>query len=217
VAYPVDKGGTEKTDLYVKRSDGASDRELLLSSGYIDHPTDWTHDGRYVVINRGELGPQRIYILPTFGDRKAFPLFPTVTYDHFEGRVSPDGKWIAYVSAESGLSEVYVTSFPKGVGKWQISSGGTIPAALWRPDGKELYFVTEAGNLMVASIRESAGSITVEGVHQLFRSPFLTGRIHTIFDVGPKDGQRFIGSAAPDTSTLPLNVITNWTAELKKK
>jgi len=59
--------------------------------------------------------------------------------------------------------------------------------------------------------------ITVEGVHQLFRSPFLTGRIHTVFDVGPKDGQRFIGSAAPDTSTLRLNVITNWTAELKKK
>jgi hypothetical protein len=70
---------------------------------------------------------------------------------------------------------------------------------------------------MAASIRESAGSITVAGVHQLFRSPFLTGRVHTIFDVGPKEGQRFIGSAAPDTSTLPLNVITNWTAELKKK
>jgi hypothetical protein len=88
---------------------------------------------------------------------------------------------------------------------------------LWRPDGKELYFVTEAGNLMAASVRESTGSIAVDGPRPLFRFPFLTGRVHTIFDVGPKDGQRFIGSAAPDTSTLPLNVITNWTAELKKK
>jgi len=92
-----------------------------------------------------------------FGDRKAFPLFPNVPYDHFEGRVSPDGKWIAYVSAESGRSEVYVTSFPAGVGKWQVSSSRIIPVALWRPDGKELYFVTEAGNLMAASVRESAG------------------------------------------------------------
>ena len=121
------------------------------------------------------------------------------------------------MSAESGRSEVYVTSFPAGVGKWQVSSSGIIPAALWRPDGKELYFVTEAGNLMAASVRQSAGSIAVDGLRPLFRSPFLTGRVHTIFDVGPNDGQRFIGSAAQDTSTLPLNVITNWTAELKKK
>jgi eukaryotic-like serine/threonine-protein kinase len=216
LAYSVGKGETEKTDLYLKRSDGASDRELLLSSGYIDHPTDWTRDGRYVVINRGSLGSQRIWILPMFGDRKAFPLFPNVTYDHFEGRVSPDGKWIAYVSAESGRSEVYVTSFPAGVGKWQVSSGGIIPVALWRPDGKELYFVTEAGNLMAASVRESAGSMAVEGLRTLFRSPFLTGRVHTIFDVGP-DGQRFIGTPAPDTSTLPLNVVTSWAEELRKK
>jgi hypothetical protein len=70
---------------------------------------------------------------------------------------------------------------------------------------------------MAASIRESIGSVTVEGLRPRFRSPFLTGRVRTIFDVDPKNGHRFIGSAAPDTSTLPLNVITNWTAELKKK
>jgi hypothetical protein len=73
------------------------------------------------------------------------------------------------------------------------------------------------GKLMAASIRESEGSITVEGVHQLSRSPFLNGRAGTIFDVDPRDGQRFLGSTAPDASALPLNVITNWTAELKKK
>jgi hypothetical protein len=70
---------------------------------------------------------------------------------------------------------------------------------------------------MAASILESAGSITVEGVHRLGRSPFLTGPVLAIFDVDPKSGQRFIGSTAPDTSSLPLNVITNWPAELRKK
>ena len=71
------------------------------------------------------------------------------------------------------------------------------------------------GNLMAASIRESAGSITVEGVHALCPSPFLTGLARTIFDVDARDGQRFIGNAAPDTSLLPLNVISNWTADLR--
>jgi serine/threonine protein kinase/Tol biopolymer transport system component len=216
VAYSTDKPGTGTTDVYLQHADGSGGRELLLS-GYKDHPTDWTRDGRYLVINRGNLGSQRIWIAPMFADRKPFPLFPKATYDHSDGRVSPDGKWMAYMSAESGPGEIYVTSFPSGIGKWQVSSGGVIPAALWRPDGKELYFVALDGNMMVASIRVSAETIKVEGVRPLFRSPFLTGLVCTIFDVDPRDGQRFIGSAAPDTSTLPLNVITNWTEELKKK
>jgi eukaryotic-like serine/threonine-protein kinase len=217
LAYSAEKVGTGNVKLYLKRADGSAERELLLSSGEMDHPTDWTRDGKYIVINRGQLGSQRIWIVPLFGDRKAFPLFPDATFDHNEGRVSPDGRWIAYQSTESGLGEIYVTSFPGGVGKWQVSTGGTVPAALWRGDGKELYFVTLDRNLMAASVQESGGSITIEKVRPLFRSPFLTGLVHTVYDIDPKNGQRFIGSAAPDTSSLPLNVITNWTAELKKK
>ena len=217
VAYSAEKLGTGTTELYLKRSDGAGERELLLSSGDIDHPSDWTRDGQYIVFNRGEVGSQRIWLLPIFGDRKPFPLFSNAAYEHYEGRVSPNGKWIAYCSAESGPAEIYVTSFPKGEGKWQIGSGAVVPTALWRGDGKELYFVTLEGSLMVASIQESAGSITVQGVRRLGRSPFLAGTLLGIFDVDAKDGHRFIGSTAPDTASLPLNVITNWTSELKKK
>jgi eukaryotic-like serine/threonine-protein kinase len=217
IAYSAQMFSKAGADVYLKRADGAEERELLLSSGNLDHPSDWTRDGRYLVFSRGPAGSRRIWILPMFGDRKPFPLFPNATYDHSEGRVSPDGKWIAYVSAEFGPGEIYVTSFPNGIGKWQIGSGAVVPAAKWRADGKELYFVTLEGSLMVASIQESAGSITVEGVRRLGRSPFLTGPVLAIFDVDAKEGQRFIGSTAPDTSSLPLNVITNWTAELKKK
>jgi len=217
IAYSAQRLGADNTELYLKRTDGAGERELLLSSGNIDHPSDWSRDSKYIVFNRGQVGSQRIWTVPMFGDRKPFPLFPDATYDHNDGRISPSGKWIAYWSAESGPGEFYITSFPKGVGKWQVGSGAAIPPALWRADGRELYFVTLEGSLMVASIRESAGSITVDGVHQLSRSPFLAGLVHTIYDVDPKDGQRFIGSTAPDTSSLPLNVITNWTSELKKK
>jgi hypothetical protein len=217
IVYSAQKLDADNTELYSKRTDGAGERELLLSSGNSDHPTDWTRDGKYIVFNRGQVGSGRIWLLPMFGDRKPFPLFPNATYDHGDGRISPDGKWIAYWSAEAGPGQIYITSFPNGIGKWQIGSDAVVPAALWRADGKELYFVTLEGSLMVASIRESAGSITVEGVHRLSRSPFLAGLVHTVYDVDPKDGQRFIGSTAPDTRSLPLNVVTNWTAELKRK
>ena len=151
-----------------------------------------------------------------FGDRKAFPLFPNTAYEHSNGRISRNGKWIAYLSAETGDREVYLTSFPKGFGKWQIGHHGTsVPQ--WRADGRELYFVNVEGNLMAESIRESAGSITVEEVRRLSRSPFLNGRLGTVFEADPRDGQRFIGSTASDASSLPLNVITNRDEELKKK
>jgi Tol biopolymer transport system component len=217
IAYSTQKLGSDSTELYLKRTDGAGERELLLSSGNIDHPTDWSRDRKYLVFNRGQVGSQRIWILRMFGDRKPFPLFPDAAYEHNDARVSPNGKWIAYWTSESGVGEIYITSFPKAVGKWQVGSGAVVPAALWRGDGKELYFVTLEGSLMAASIKESAGSITVEGVHRLSRSPFLAGPVHTVYDVDSEDGQRFIGATAPDTSSVPLNVITNWTSELKKK
>ena len=216
IAYSAENQDKQSTEIYLKRSDGAGERELLLSSGNVDHPTDWTRDGQFIVFNRGPLGKQGIWILPMFGDRKAFPLFPNAAYDHLNGRISPNGKWIAYSSAETGDREVYLTSFPKGIGKWQIRHH-TTSAPHWRADGRELYFVTVDGNLMAASIRESAGSLTVEEVRRLSSTPFLNGRLGTVFEADPRDGQRFIGSAFPDSSSLPLNVITNWDGGLTKK
>jgi eukaryotic-like serine/threonine-protein kinase len=114
VVYSTQKAGMESTEVYLQRTDGAGLRELLLSSGQQDHPTDWTRDGRSILINRGELGSQQIWVIPMSGDRKPFRLLPNAAYDHMDARVSPDGKWVAYVSAESGMSEVYVTTFPGG-------------------------------------------------------------------------------------------------------
>ena len=216
IAYSVEDQERQSTEIYVKRSDGAGERELLLSSGNIDHPTDWTRDGQFIVFDRGPLGSQSVWILPMFGDRKAFPLFANAAYDHHGGRVSPDGNWIAYLSEESGYREVYLTSFAKGIGRWQVAGHATSPPR-WRADGTEIYFVTVEGFLTAASIRGSEGSITVEGIRQLSRSPFLNGRVGTVFDVDPRDGRRFIGSSAPDATSLPLNVITNWDAETRKR
>jgi serine/threonine protein kinase/Tol biopolymer transport system component len=212
LVYSAQPTGAENTELVVVRADGSGPREKLLSSGKVDHPSDWSRDGKYIVFDRGMIGSQSIWLLPLFGDRTPVPLFRNANYDHGNGRVSPDGKWIAYFSAESGRSEIYITSFPAGAGRWQISNNGIIPSAVWRADGKELYFSGLDGNLMAATIQPSSTSVGLEKVQVLFRSPFLTGVVHDIYDVDPKDGQRFIGAAAPDTSGLSLNIITNWTA-----
>ncbi|HET8923456.1 MAG TPA: hypothetical protein VFN26_10730 [Candidatus Acidoferrum sp.] len=217
MAYSSQKTGSENTEIVLRQADGSGEREVLLSAESIYHPTAWTRDGKYLVVNQGRVGAQQILVVPMSGDRKPIPLLPDAKYEHYDGRVSPDGKWIAYVSAEFGANEIFVTAFPSGRGKWQISSGGAQPAPVWGADGKALYFVSNAGDIVEARLHTSAASITVEELHPLFRSPFLTTTVRAVFDVDPKTGQRFIGSVAPDASALPLNLVTNWTAELKKK
>src|SRR5262249_16233034 len=156
--------------------------------------------------------------LPMSGDRKPFPLFPGFKGENHQGRVSPDGKWIAYASTEFGPNEIFVTSFPGGRGKWQISSQSVQPPPIWGADSKTLYYASSAGDIEEVNLQTSATSIAVEGVRPLFRSPFLTSTARAVFDVGDtKNGPRFIGSVAPDASALPLNILTNWTAEVEKK
>ena len=216
VAYSTHKTGSENTEIVLRQADGSGNQEVLLSAETIQHPADWTRDGKYLVVNEGRVGAQNTFLVPMSGDRKPVPLFPNAKYENFDGRVSPDGKWIAFVSTEFGPNEIFVTAFPSGQGKWQISSGGAQPAPVWRADSKALYFVSNTGDVVEARLQTSGASISVEGLHPLFRSPFLATTVRAMFDVDP-NGQRFIGNVAPDASTLPLNVVTNWTVELKKK
>jgi eukaryotic-like serine/threonine-protein kinase len=216
VAYSATKPGMRKAELYTKLADGSGEAQLLLSSGFSDDPTDWTSDGRYIIFSRGEIGAQRVWVLPTFGDRKPSPLYPNADYDHNSARVSPNGRWIGYVSRETGPLQLLVTSFPSGTSKWQVTSVNTSEFR-WRADGKELYFLAQDGNMMAASIEDSGGAFTVTGVRTMFRAPFANERLRTIFDVEGNPGGRFIGEVAPEGNSLPLNLVTNWTAELNKK
>jgi len=217
VVYSSQKPGSENTQIVMAQSDGSGEQEMRLPEKGIDHPSDWTRDGKYLVITHGPRGAQQILLIPMTGDRTPIPLFPGSKVEHAEGRVSPDGKWIAYVTTEFGPNEIFVTSFPSGRGKWQISSGAVQPPAIWGADSKTLYFASSAGEVEEAKLQVSATSIAVGAVRPLFRSPFLTTTVRAVFDVEAKNGPRFIGSVAPDASTLPLNVITNWSAELNSR
>src|SRR5262249_6998124 len=131
-------------------------------------PTDWSGDGRYIIYQ--QLDPKTnfdVWVLPMTGSGEAKP-FPVVRTEASEGvgTLSPDGRWLAYVSDESGRNEVYVQSFPRGGGKRLVSTGGG-SSPRWRRDGRELFYYAGDGKLMAAPVR-SGESFEIGSVVSLF-------------------------------------------------
>ena len=151
-------------------------------------------------------------MLPLDGDRKPQALLQT-PFNERQGRFSPDGRWIAYVSDESGRNEVSVQSYPASGGKWQIStSGGVQPR--WRNDGKVLFFVSSAREAMAVDVGPSQGGALKAGVPQrLFPvNPTNLFNDRNSWDVTP-DGQRFLaisGQTQAPGQVAPITVVVNW-------
>jgi len=212
---------THQGDIYVIAASGSGQEEPLYQSPGQSYPEDWSPDGRFIGYNANEATGQRIpsiSILPLPGEHK-----PTVlvgggpTTDIFgDSRFSPDGKWVAYDSEESGRPEVYVTSFPGREATLQVSSaGGVLPN--WRRDGKELFYVTPDGRLMSVAV-ERGPKLAFGTPKLLFRIPnaSMIGAASP-YDVAP-DGERFLVRVpVVHGSSWPLNLVLNWTSGLKKE
>ena len=182
---------------------------------------DWTPDGKFLILTERpvRIGEDRISLLPVAGKDAAEPLLEVKGANVDSGQVSPDGRWIAYRSDESGRNEIYISSFPKPTGKLQVSiAGGLNPR--WKHDGRELYYLAPDKMLMAVELRETGGSLQVaflRPMFEMFQAMFLTGAGMNQYDV-TRDGSRFvIDSVITDESSAPLNLVQNWTAELKKK
>jgi Tol biopolymer transport system component len=205
-------------DLYWKDANGLGSEELLLETSYTKWPSDWSGDGRFILYE--EIDPKTksdIWVLPLFGDRKPV-VFLKTPFDERQAVFSPDGRWIAYSSDESGRSEVYVQPFSWGSSaaagsKWQIStSGGDLPA--WRRDGKELFYRAADQHLMAVPI--ASGATLQAGTPQaLFE---LTAPADFPFPVfsARADGQQFLLSTPLGDLRQPVNVCLNWLANLKR-
>jgi dipeptidyl aminopeptidase/acylaminoacyl peptidase len=154
-----------------------------------------------------------VWALPLDGDRKPVAVVQT-PFDQTTGMFSPDGRWLAYQSNESGRNEVYVMPFQGPGGKWQVSTaGGTQPR--WRRDGQELFYLNLADRLMVAAVTGDSSRFEVGAVQSLFLARPRTGT-RSSYDVSA-DGQRFlINTLPPLTDPSPFTVVFNWTAGLKK-
>ena len=203
-------------DLYQKASSGAGSDELLFEDKLATKfPQSWSADGRFVLYFTGGVvngTGSDLFVLPLSGDRKPFPFLQT-EFSETRGRFSPDGRWVAYSSNESGRNEIYVAPFPGPGGKWQISTtGGSF--ARWRRDGSEIFYVAPDNKLIVASVNGKEGRFEVGAVKPLFETRLGPAGGYQ-YDVSP-DGQRFlINTVAEGTSKSPITVVTNWTAALK--
>jgi serine/threonine protein kinase len=199
-------------DLYWKLSNGAGDDEPLLELGVPAWPDDWSRDGNYLVYETDDLKTKSdLWVLPMKGDHKP-AVFLKTEYNESQAQISPDVRWIAYASDESGEPEVYVRTFPAKGGKWQISSGGgSMPA--WRADGKELFYLSTDKNLVAVPVHPGANF--EPGIPQtLFKVNFRRIDLGWNKQYIAPDGQRFlVNTVLAESSDTPITVVTNWTIE----
>jgi len=222
-------GGTPR--IYRRAANGTGSDELLFDAGAIDQFTvtsDWSADGRFLLFERMTAGTiatvSDIWVLPLDGERKAFPLLESKSVKS-QARLSPDGRWLAYATNESGVSQIVVQPFPAVKdGKWQVSTsavGGIEPR--WRGDGRELYYLGLDGTMMAVEITpgdtfDNGSPIALFKTGLLF-PPLI---VETFYDV-TADGQRFlVNQNAPPpantgaTDSVAITVIVNGTAALEK-
>ena len=202
-------------DIYVKDASGSGKEEVLFSDNQEKAVTDWSTDGRYILYTVIPAGlANAIWVLPLFGDRKPQPFLQAGAESYLNGAVfSPDGKWIAYSSRESGRSEVYLTNFPEPKGKWQVSTlGGRDPC--WRRDGKALMYMGIDRTLMQAPISFRGDGVEIGTVQPYVTTNSVTLRFGGAYDLAP-DGRVLVNSSVGEDART-ITMVTNWTAGIKK-
>jgi serine/threonine protein kinase len=202
-----------KSKMYRKLASGAGEVEVIAESKNPLAVTDWSKDGKFILYT--DFDPttnQNVWVLPLEGERKPYVYFQTPTEDA-SGMFSPDGRFIAYRSRESGVNEVYVQTFPPSGVKLLVSTnGGTNP--VWAPSGKELFFIAPDGKLMLVEI--GSGSSFEPGKPKVvFDIVAARTNQNNDYDVSA-DGQRFLFISRMADATSSLSVVINWTADLKK-
>jgi len=219
ILYANRRSGTfDLYDLYSKAPTGAGQEELLVKMGTINGwGTSWSRDGRFLMyVNRAADSKTGydLWVAPQFGDGKPFPYLQT-QFDEMDGAFSPDGRWVAYQSNESGRNEIYVQAFPLSGAKFQVSTGGGLEPA-WRNDGSELFFRSADGNLMAVPVKSGA-AFEVGVPKSLFPLAVAGGGSGRRSYAASSDGQRFLVAAnSGSEKSIPFTVVLNWPAGLKK-
>jgi serine/threonine protein kinase len=203
-------------NIYQKSATGAGKEELLIKTDSNIFPADWSADGRFILYMVNDPKTKLdVWVLPLAGDQKPFPFLQTETNER-AARFSPDGRWIAYTSDESGVNQIYVQSFPDSGGKRQVSTNGGYYLA-WRRDGKELFYVAADKKMMAVDVKADGPNFEVGTPKPLFdlRVPSFNAA-QTQFAV-TADGQKFlVANSYGELSSAPIEVVLNWTADLKK-
>jgi serine/threonine-protein kinase len=220
IAFSSTRGaGTGGSNLHWQPADGTGAVEGLRESAepQTQFPTSFSPDGtRLVFVEIGSTTGLDIGVLTMDGVRRATPLVQTPANEGY-AKISPDGRWVAYESNESGRNEIYVRPFPEvNGGRWQVSTGGGFEP-FWGRDGRELFYLVGPGRMMATPIQAGAGATFAAGNPRVV----VDGQyVAQGYDVSP-DGQRFlmIKDARPTAEGPPpsqLIVVQNWSEELKR-
>jgi serine/threonine-protein kinase len=201
-------------DLHWKSADGSAPEEALLASQNDKRPMSFSPDGRvlaYVEEHPDTLGD--IWLLPLVGERKPQPFLRTRFVETLPA-FSPDGRWLAYQSNESGRNEIYVQEYPGPGAKQQVSiEGGAEP--VWARSGRELFY-RDDNKMMAVEIRTSP-AFQAAKPRQLFEGEYEHFKNYLGFDVTP-DGQRFLMvKTPPESAPRQINVVLNWADELRRR
>lgn len=196
--------------LNVRSASGSAETEALLTTPETIGLNDWSRDGRYIVyISNSAATKKDLWLLPLFGDRTPIPFLQT-PFEELQGRISPDGRWLAYTSDESGTWEVYVQSFPVAGTKHVVSTGGG-GEPQWRADGQELFYVSLNNTLMAAAVVTSGRTWQNSRPRPLFKPPIsgdLT-RYRTRYQAST-DGKRFLLDAMDEDPSKRTTLLVNW-------
>ncbi len=218
IAFRSDRGEGYDT-IYIRPADGTGEPALLVDNALDERPNDWSPDGKYLLYSaNGEETGWDLWYLKRKEDGGGFESVPFLqtSFTEYTAKFSPDGRFVAYVSDESGRNEVYVRPFPGGDGKWQVSgNGGTQPR--WSKDGKELFYVERDTLMAVAAA--TTPSFTSGAVTRLFQDANLLGPGNPRYDVSA-DGRRFVlpGPVAGAEEKPPsIHVVENWYEEFKDR
>ncbi len=212
IAYTSDRNG--HSNLYRKPADGSGAEELLLTDDQVTVASNWSADGKTLLYSRGPAGSNwEIWALPLEGERKPRLLIPH-SGNSFSamGYLSPNGRWLAYASSESGTAEVYVVAYGGGQGKWQVSTNeGSQPR--WSKDGKELYFANDISRVLSAvPVKETNGALQFGAAQSLVTTPATQ---QFIYDVSP-DGKKILLNVVSQQVSQSVTVVTNFPEALKK-
>jgi Tol biopolymer transport system component len=214
--------GNEPRAIYWKNGDGSGEQELLATVSNHIHLSSVSRDGKWLAYTQYESETRAdIYLLPLAGDSPVSPgagrkpqVFLKTPFNERDGKISPDGRWLAYASDETGRDEIYVQTIPPGGGKWQVSvDGGFGP--LWAANGKELFYRSE-NKVMVVSYT-SAPAFSPSPPQKLFDGRFeVHPRREGSYDISP-DGKRFlmIKQVGQESGINRLNIVLNWYEDLK--
>ena len=208
IAFSSDRTG--QRDIYRKAAHGGSEDLLVYTAPSADSVTDWSPDGQQIVFH----GFGEISLTGATSDGGAKPTrWYTSKFPSTNGQFSPDGRWIAFSSSESGRTEIYVAPVSGPGGKVTVSTSGGIQPR-WSRDGKELYYLNLSRDRLIGVPVKTQGVFEAGAVRELFRID-VADALGYLYDVSP-DGQRFLVNVRVGEPIAPITVVLNWMADLKK-